>query len=200
MGISVDTPAENAAMVEKLRLPFALLSDADAAVTSAWEVYDPVGGTHGPLARPAIFVVGRDLRIPYEYVGRDFADRPPNSAVYAALEEVREAEPRALARGVSGPGPRPLAAGNPADKPMPLAEIPPYFRGANFAVQAIAGPLRGSQLTVLDHEVTHWFIWSVFRPDTQVRRVASLAPPKPSATSGVLVTGAGLFSGDRRRR
>jgi len=65
---------------------------------------------------------------------------------------------------------------------------------------AIAGPLRGSQLTVLDHEVTYWFIWSVFRPDTQVRRVASLAPPKPSATSGVLVTGAGLFSGDRRRR
>jgi len=139
VGISVDTPAENAAMVEKLRLPFALLSDADAAVTSAWEVYDPVGGTHGPLARPAIFVVGRDLRIPYEYIGRDFADRPPNSAVYAALEEVREAELRALARGVSGPGPRPLAAGNPADKPMPLAEIPPYFRGANFAVQAIAG-------------------------------------------------------------
>ena len=126
-------------MVEKLRLPFPLLSDPDAAAVSAWDVYDPVGGTHGPIARPAIFVVGRDLRVPYEYVGRDFADRPPNSAVYQALEDVRDASPRQLERSASGPGPRPLDAGNPADKPVPLAEIPPYFRGASFALQAIAG-------------------------------------------------------------
>jgi len=126
-------------MVEKLALPFPLLSDQDAAVTSAWGVYDPVGGTHGPIARPAIFVVGRDHRVTYEYVGRDFADRPPNAAIYEALEVVREAEPRRLEHAVSGPGPRPLDAGNPADKPMPLRDIAPYFRGATFAVQAIAG-------------------------------------------------------------
>lgn len=138
MGISVDTVAENAGMVEKLRLPFPLLSDVDAAVISAWDAYDPVGGTHGPIARPAIFVVGRDLSIPYEYVGRDFADRPPNPKVYEALESVRGAAPRALDRAVSGPGPRPPDAGNPADRPMPLAEISPYFRGATFGVQAIS--------------------------------------------------------------
>jgi hypothetical protein len=126
-------------MVDKLKLPFPLLSDPDAAVIAAWDVYDPVGGTHGPIARPAIFVVGRDLSIPFEYVGRDFADRPPNSAIYAALEAVREASPRALTKAVSGPGPRPLGAGNPADKPMPLEEMRPYFRGATFGVQAISG-------------------------------------------------------------
>ena len=126
-------------MVEKLRLPFPLLSDPDAAVISAWDVYDAVGGTHGPIARPAIFVVARDLRIPYEYVGRDFADRPPNSAIYAALDQVRDAAPRALEPAVTGPGPRPQGAGNPADKPMPLGDLPPYFRGATFAAQAIAG-------------------------------------------------------------
>jgi hypothetical protein len=134
----VDTPAENTAMVEKLRLPFPLLSDPDAAVISAWDVYDPVGGTHGPIARPAIFVVARDLRIPYEYVGRDFADRPPNASIYQSLDEVRDAKPRPLERTVGGPGPRPLDAGNPADKPTPLADVPPYFRGASFGVQAIA--------------------------------------------------------------
>lgn len=126
-------------MVEKLRLPFALLSDQDAAVTAAWDVYDPVGGTHGPIARPAIFVVGRDLSIPYAYVGRDFADRPPNADIYAALDRVRPATARALDTRVSGPGPRPRDAGNPADKPMPLEQMPPYFRGATFAAQAIAG-------------------------------------------------------------
>lgn len=125
-------------MVEKLRLPFPLLSDPDAAVISAWDVYDPVGGTHGPIARPAIFVVGRDLRIPYAYVGRDFADRPPNAVIYEALDAVREVEPRPLEARVTGPGPRPVDASNPADKPMPLADLAPYFRGATFGVQAIS--------------------------------------------------------------
>jgi hypothetical protein len=126
-------------MVEKLKLPFPLLSDPDAAVISAWDVYDPVGGTHGPIARPAIFMVGRDLRVPFEYVGRDFADRPPNDQVFASLDSVRDAPVRPLERRVSGPGPRPLDAGNPADKAMPLDEMRPYFRGATFGVQAISG-------------------------------------------------------------
>ena len=138
VGISVDTPAENAAMVDKLRLPFPLLSDPEAAVIAAWDAYDPVGGMHGPIARPAIFVVGRDLSIPYEYVGRDFADRPPNSEVLAALDAVRDAPVRPLERSLSGPGPRPPDAGNLADKPMPLSDIAPYFRGATFGVQAIS--------------------------------------------------------------
>lgn len=138
MGISVDDPVANAAMVEKLRLPFPLLSDPDAAVISAWDVYDPVGGTHGPIARPAIFVVARDLSIPYEYVGRDFADRPPNPVLYQALDAVKDVRPRPLARSEIGPGPRPRDARNQADRPMPLADVPPYFRGASFGVQAMS--------------------------------------------------------------
>ena len=146
VGISVDTPAENAAMVEKLRLPFPLLSDPDAAATAAWDVYDPVGGTHGPIARPAIFVVGRDLSLPYEYVGRDFADRPPNAALYAALDAVKDAAPVELAPVELAPGPRPRDARNLSDKPMPLADIAPYFRGASFGVQAMS--LRTSDAAV----------------------------------------------------
>lgn len=125
-------------MVEKLRLPFPLLSDPDAAAIAAWDVYDPVGGTHGPIARPAIFVVGRDLSIHYEYVGRDFADRPPNAVLYEALASVKDATPRALASTELAPGPRPRDARNPADKPYVLADLPPYFRGAGFGVHAIS--------------------------------------------------------------
>ncbi len=139
VGISVDTVAENAAMVDKLKLPFALLSDPDAAVISGWDVYQPAGTLHGPIAKPAIFVIGRDLRIPYEYVGRDFADRPPNERIYEALDRARDAAPAALGRSVTAPGPRPLGSRNPADKPMPLEQLAPYFRGARFAAQAIAG-------------------------------------------------------------
>ncbi len=138
MGISVDDPAANAAMVEKLRLPFPLLSDPDASVIAAWDVYDPIGGTHGPIARPAIFVVGRDLSIPYEYVGRDFADRPLNPVLYEAMAAVKDVTPRALAGTEPAPGPRPRDARSPADKPMPLADLGPYFRGASFGVQAMS--------------------------------------------------------------
>ncbi len=35
---------------------------------------------------------------------------------------------------------------------------------------AISGSLSGKRLAPLDHEVTFWFIWSVFRPDTEVRK------------------------------
>lgn len=34
---------------------------------------------------------------------------------------------------------------------------------------ASAGPLAGKRLTVLPHEVTFWFVWSAFQPDTEVR-------------------------------
>ncbi len=142
----MDTVAENAAMAKKLKLPFALLSDPDAAAISGWGVYDPIGGTHGPISRPAIFVVGRDLSIPYEYVGRDFADRPPNADIYAALEKVRGATPHPFERSVSSPGPRPPGSRSPGDKPMPLEQLPPYFRGAAFAAQAIAGRVDDAQV------------------------------------------------------
>lgn len=35
--------------------------------------------------------------------------------------------------------------------------------------RAVDGPLAGTTLKALPHEVTFWFIWSVFRPETQVR-------------------------------
>jgi len=44
--------------------------------------------------------------------------------------------------------------------------------GSTWLVSGIAtaGRMAGTHLKPLDHEVTYWFIWSVFRPDTEVRR------------------------------
>lgn len=137
VGVSVDSPAENAAMVEKLRLPFPLLSDPTAATIAAWNVYDPVGGTHGPIAQTAIFVVGRDVRIPYAYVGHDYADRPPLAALYSAIDTVVGASPRPLEARATETGPRPLDAGNPADRPIPLQDLVPYLRGGYFTTNAV---------------------------------------------------------------
>ncbi len=44
--------------------------------------------------------------------------------------------------------------------------------GSTWLVSGVAtnGPLKGKRLATLPHEVTFWFIWSVFRPDTEVRQ------------------------------
>lgn len=44
--------------------------------------------------------------------------------------------------------------------------------GSTWTVAGVAtrGPLVGRRLAQVAHEVTYWFIWSVFRPETEVRR------------------------------
>lgn len=35
---------------------------------------------------------------------------------------------------------------------------------------ATSGPLAGKRLAALDHEVSYWFIWALFQPDTELRK------------------------------
>ena len=44
--------------------------------------------------------------------------------------------------------------------------------GSSWTVAGVAtaGPLAGRRLAPVDHEVTYWFAWSVFRPETEIRR------------------------------
>jgi peroxiredoxin len=80
-GISVDTPEQNRAMIEKLILPFSLLADPEGAVIRSYGVWDE----EGQIARPAIFVVGHGGIVRYAYVGEDFADRVGDEPVLEAL-------------------------------------------------------------------------------------------------------------------
>jgi peroxiredoxin len=68
-------------MVEKLILPFPLLSDPMGETMRSYGVWDE----EGQIARPAIFVIDRRGVVRYAYVGEDFADRPGDEAVFAAL-------------------------------------------------------------------------------------------------------------------
>ena len=81
-GISVDPVENNHAMVAKLLLPFPLLSDPEGRVIKEWGVWsDGDGG----MAKPAIFAVRSDRSVGWTYVGRDFADRPPDDDLFASL-------------------------------------------------------------------------------------------------------------------
>jgi peroxiredoxin Q/BCP len=81
-GISVDSVEQNRAMVDKLLLPFPLLSDPEGRVIKDWGVWtDGEGG----IAKPSIFAIRSDGSLAWEYVGRDFADRPTDEELFNSL-------------------------------------------------------------------------------------------------------------------
>lgn len=112
-------------MVDKLKLPFPMLSDPDGE--GAIKPYD-VWHAEREIARPAIVVVDPGGEVAFRWVSRDFADRLPEDGL---LEEVRAlglspADQAAPTPGEPDPGPRAYR----------LDVLPTYFRGARFAATA----------------------------------------------------------------
>ena len=128
VAVSVDSPERQAAMVEKLHLPFALLSDPGGKdVLQALGAYDP--DERGGIGRPGVFVIAPDGREVFRQVGRDFADRVTEDEL---LEEVH-------ALGLSATDQPTLTPGEPEPGPnaMPVHALLPYCRGAKFAAKAM---------------------------------------------------------------
>jgi alkyl hydroperoxide reductase subunit AhpC len=69
-------------MVGKLLLPFPLLSDPRGELIKRCGLWDEEEG----VAAPSILVVDRSGEIRYLYTGGDFADRPGDEEVLAALD------------------------------------------------------------------------------------------------------------------
>jgi peroxiredoxin len=68
-------------MVDKLLLPFPVLSDPEATVIEPWGVLNVA---EQAIARPALFLVQPDGTVAYRYVGQDFTDRPTDEELFAA--------------------------------------------------------------------------------------------------------------------
>ncbi|MER3420064.1 MAG: hypothetical protein C4290_05865 [Chloroflexota bacterium] len=123
--VSVDPPEVNAAMVEKLVLPFSLLSDPEGE-----QAIKPYGVWHAErgIARPAIVVLAPDGREVFRYVGADFMDRPDDGDVLAALDLL-----------TLPPLPEPSA---------PIAHLPPRPSPRAFALEALGPYMRGVQMAM----------------------------------------------------
>ncbi len=127
-GVSVDTPAQQSAMVEKLALPFPMLSDPDRSAA-----IDPLGLSDPDdpreLARPALVLFAPGGAEVWRWVSRDFADRLPEEDVLGRVQQ----------EGWSATTQqRPtLGDSQPGEKAMPLEALTPYFRGARFAALAM---------------------------------------------------------------
>jgi peroxiredoxin len=82
--ISVDTPDQNKAMIDKLLLPFHILSDPEG--DTAIKPYG-VWNEQGRIAVPSIVAVAKNRTIRYMYKGQDFADRPGDEELLNALAQ-----------------------------------------------------------------------------------------------------------------
>jgi hypothetical protein len=128
VAVSVDSVAQHAAMVDKLHLPFWLLSDPGGeGLLAALGAYDPE--ERGGIGRPGVFVVRPDGSEHFRELGRDFADRITEDELLAAVREMALPATQQPALELVDPEPGATA--------MPVHALIPYCRGAKFAAKAM---------------------------------------------------------------
>ena len=122
-------------MVGKLLLPFPLLSDPEGELIRHYGLWDDEEG----VAVPSIVVVDQTAEVRYLYSGSDFADRPGDDEVFAALDGLDVH----LRRITGGPEIQVGAAQarersvRPDKRPAELEQLTNYYRGALFATVAL---------------------------------------------------------------
>ena len=149
MGISVDPPDHNKAMVEKLDLPFPLLSDPRGDLIKNLDLWNEEEN----VSEPAIVVLDRAGTVRRLYSGgRDFSDRPTEETLFGVLDEVgAEGEPE-------GADPEfrisPVEAERETvrpDKPaLTIEQLGPYYLGTYYATVAMQNKLDGEAREEVD--------------------------------------------------
>ena len=134
--MSVDPPSHNKRMVEKLDLPFPLLSDARGSLAKRCDLWNDKEG----VAVPAIVGVDRGGMIRYLYAGHDFADRPGDDEVLGALDELSDASPEEGDGAVEillSAEEAEASTVRPDRPPIALEQLVPYYRGVFFVTVAL---------------------------------------------------------------
>jgi hypothetical protein len=131
--VVIDPPEQNAAMTAKLALPFPVLADpGGVGAIRPYDLWDEAED----MAKPAIVVLAPDGDETYRYVGFDFADRPDDDDVLAALDAL------ALPPASGAIAPLPHLPPAPSPRAIKLHDLGPYLRGVRSAMRAMAGRAR----------------------------------------------------------
>lgn len=129
----MDTPPNNLAMVEKLLLPFPLLSDPKGELIKLLGLWNEEEN----VAHPSIIVVDKSGTVRYVYTGEDFADRPGDEEIFEALDKLDQSmnpTPEEPAVRVIGSDTGSVGPERPAQT---LEKLVPYYRGVNFTTIAL---------------------------------------------------------------
>jgi len=79
--VSADTPADGQKVATELSLTYPILSDIYKNFIRQYGVLHPTEG----IARPSMFIVNKEGKIVWSYVGAEANDRPPMDTVLQQL-------------------------------------------------------------------------------------------------------------------
>ena len=77
IAISADAPADGQKVASELNLTYPILSDVYKNYIRQYGVLHPTEG----IARPSMFLVNKEGKIVWKYVGMEASDRPPIDTV-----------------------------------------------------------------------------------------------------------------------
>ena len=86
IAVSVDEQSFAWSMAQTTGAKFQILSDADKKTIAEYGIVN--AAEHGGIAHPSIFVLDKEGRIRYMYVGKNAQDRPPDETILQELKKV----------------------------------------------------------------------------------------------------------------
>ncbi len=85
IAISVDGQEKSRELVDKLKIPFPVLSDTDHRAIDAYDLYNP----DGKIAKPAVLVVDKKGLLRWMFLNEDYRVRALNDAVLSELSKLK---------------------------------------------------------------------------------------------------------------
>ena len=86
IAVSVDDQSYAWSMAQTTGAKFQILSDAEKKTITEYGIVN--AAEHGGIAHPSIFVLDKEGRIRYMYVGKNAQDRPPDETIVEELKKV----------------------------------------------------------------------------------------------------------------
>ncbi len=81
----MDAQEKSRELVDKLKLPFPVLSDVGHKIIDAYDLYNP----DGKIAKPALFVLDKKGIVRWIFLDEDYRIRAVNDAVLAELRKLK---------------------------------------------------------------------------------------------------------------
>ncbi len=71
---------------------YQILSDRERKVIKAYGILNTDIKIEGGIAHPSVFIIDKEGRVRYVYIGKDPGDRPPDDALLAEIKKVSGAK------------------------------------------------------------------------------------------------------------
>jgi len=88
-GVSADSPKKSETLRHELHLPFPILCDTERRVIQDWDIYNE--RERGGIAKPAVFLIGRDRIVLYSHLD-EMVQRVPPLEIVRILHSVSNRE------------------------------------------------------------------------------------------------------------